>query len=174
MTAKDNYFRKTAEIGDARNAKIEKVKSDISIFRKSMLALAGDIKHWLQGSDVVVETPIIPLKDKSISKFFPECENLSTYDITFIQILQRDNKVFYIIPDCIYAEPDFLSKEVIKGQALLIEKRENPTRFMLCSNGQDVWKIRSDRAPITFHDPLVHPLEPFTEEKFFEMLQQFA
>ncbi|MEQ9900807.1 hypothetical protein ABRP59_14360 [Pectobacterium punjabense] len=173
MTAKDNYFQKIEEIGDARNAKIEKVKSDISIFKNSMLALAGDIKHWFQDSDAVVQTIIIHLNDKSISRIFPEREDLSTYDIALIKI-QHDNKFLYIIPNCIYAGPDFISKEVIKGQALLIENPENPTRFMLCSNVQGVWKIRSDREAITLYDPVVHPLEPFTEDKFFEVLQQFV
>ncbi|MBA0182537.1 hypothetical protein H0261_02170 [Pectobacterium versatile] len=172
MTAKDNFFKNVEESGKAKNAKIENVKSDISIFQNSMLTLAGDIKRWFQGTDVVVETIIYDLQDESILRFFPEEKDLSTYDITLIQI-QHDNKVFYIIPNCIYAGTDFLSKEVIKGQALLIKNRENPTRFMLCSNGQGVWKIRSDRAPITLYDPVVHPLEPFTEEKFFEVLQQF-
>lgn len=173
MTAKDNYFQKIEEIGNARNAKIEKVKNDISIFKNSMLALAGDIKHWFETSGAVVQTTVKNLNDNSISIFYPELKDLSTYDITFIRI-QHDNKVLYIIPNCIYAGPDFISKEVIKGQALLIENLENPTRFMLCSNGQGVWKIRSDRAAITLYDPVVHPLEPFTEEKFFEVLQQFV
>lgn len=173
MTARDNYLQKIEEIGDARNAKIEKVKSDISIFKNSMLALAGDIKNWFHNSNVLVKTTIIPLNDNSISRISPEWEDLGTYDITVI-IIQHDNKVFYIIPNCIYAGPDLLSKEVIKGQALFIENSENPARFMLCSNGQGVWKIRSDRAPITLYDPAVHPLEPFTEEKFFEVLQQFV
>lgn len=172
MTAKDNFFKKTEESGKAKNAKIENVKSDISIFQNSMLALAGNIKCWLQGSDVVVQTFIYSLQDESILSIFPEEKDLSTYDITFIKI-QHDNKVFPIIPLCIYAGRDFLSKEVIKGQALLIEDPEGSTRFMLCSNGQGVWKIRSDRAVITMHDHLVHPLEPFTEEKFFEVIQQF-
>ncbi|MFV8761908.1 hypothetical protein ACNSO7_26450 [Yersinia enterocolitica] len=173
MTAKDNFFKKIEESGKAKNAKIENVKSDISIFQNSMLALAGDIKRWFQGTDVVVETIIYPLSDESILRILPEGKDLSTYDITCLKI-QNDNKIFIIMPLCIYAERDFISKEVIKGQALLIENPTGPTRFMLCSNGQGVWKIRSDRAAITIHDPLVHPLEPFTEEKFFEVLQQFV